>query len=72
VNDFARQYVAPPEGIEKSSFSEATNSRGLEQFLYVFEQLYSQAYQTLPVEYSELGELIAIDGSLIDGVLSMD
>lgn len=70
-NDFARQYIAPSEGIEKSSFSEATNSRGLEQFLYVFEQLYSQAYQTLPVEYPELGELIAIDGSLIDGVLSM-
>jgi hypothetical protein len=70
-NDFARQYIAPPDGIEKSSFSEAINSRGLEQFLYVFEQLYSQAYQTLPVEHTELGELIAIDGSLIDGVLSM-
>ncbi len=70
-NDFARQYIAPPGGIEKSSFSEANNSRGLEQFLYVFEQLYSQAYQTFPVEHSQLGELIAIDGSLIDGVLSM-
>jgi hypothetical protein len=70
-NDFARQYIAPPKGIEKSSFSEANNGRGLEQFLYVFEQLYSQAYQTLPAQHSELGELIAIDGSLIDGVLSM-
>lgn len=70
-NDFARDYIAPPGGIEKSSFSEANNSRGLEQFLYVFEQLYSQAYKTLPVQYAELGELIAIDGSLIDGVLSM-
>ena len=70
-NDFAREYIAPPDGIEKSSFSEANNSRGLEQFLYVFEQLYSQAYKTLPVQYAELGELIAIDGSLIDGVLSM-
>jgi len=39
-NDFARQYIAPPDGIKKSSFSEAINSRGLEQFLYVFEQLY--------------------------------
>jgi hypothetical protein len=70
-NDFARQYIAPAEGIEKSSFSEATNSRGLEQFLHVFEQLYRQAYKTLPVEFSELGDLIAIDGSLIDSVLSM-
>lgn len=71
-NNFAKQYIAPPGGIEKSSFSEATNSRGLEQFLYVFEQLYSQANQILPVQFSELGELIAIDGSLIDGVLSME
>jgi hypothetical protein len=37
----------------------------------LFEQLYSQAYQALPVQHTELGELIAIDGSLIDGVLSM-
>jgi hypothetical protein len=70
-NDFARQYIAPAEGIEKSSFSEATNSRGLEQFLHVFEQLYRQAYKTLPADFSELGDLIAIDGSLIDSVLSM-
>jgi hypothetical protein len=33
-NDFARQYIPPPDGIEKSSFSEAITSRGLEQFLY--------------------------------------
>ncbi|MBU0483588.1 MAG: IS4 family transposase [Proteobacteria bacterium] len=70
-NNFAKQYIAPPKGIEKSSFSEANNERGLEQFLYIFEQLYNQAHQTLPTQYSEFGELIAIDGSLIDGVLSM-
>jgi len=70
-DDFARNFVAPAAGIEKSSFSEANNDRGLEQFLYVFKELYRQANKTLPDEYAELGELVAIDGSLIDAVLSM-
>ena len=70
-DDFARDSIAPPDGIEKSSFSEANNERGLEQFLYVFQELYRQVNKTLPVEYEELGELVAIDGSLIDAVLSM-
>lgn len=70
-DEFARNFVAPPEGIEKSSFSEANNARGLEQFLYVFQELYRQVNKTLPKEYEELGELVAIDGSLIDAVLSM-
>ena len=70
-DDFARNFVAPPDGIKKSSFSEANNERGLDQFLYVFQELYRQANKTLPVEYEELGELVAIDGSLIDAVLSM-
>lgn len=70
-DDFARNFVAPPDGIEKSSFSEANNERGLEQFLYVFQELYRQANKTLPKEYEELGELVSIDGSLIDAVLSM-
>ncbi len=70
-DDFARDFIAPPDGIEKSSFSEANNTRGLEQFLYVFQELYGQANKSLPKEYSELGELVSIDGSLIDAVLSM-
>jgi hypothetical protein len=70
-DDFARNFVAPPDGIKKSSFSEANNERGLDQFLYVFQELYRQANKTLPVKYEELGELVAIDGSLIDAVLSM-
>ncbi len=70
-DDFARDFIAPPDGIEKSSFSEANNSRGLQQFVSVFQQLYTQANKTVPKEYSELGELVSIDGSLIDAVLSM-
>src|SRR5450830_674243 len=35
-NDFARQYVAPGNGIEKSSFFEDISSRGLEQMVELF------------------------------------
>jgi hypothetical protein len=70
-DDFARNFVAPPDCIEKNSFSKANNERGLEQFLFVFHELYRQASKTLLKEYEELGELVAIDGSLIDAVLSM-
>lgn len=70
-DDFAREQIAPQEGIKKSSFFEAINTRGLEQLLEVFEALYPKATQILPRESSNLGNLISIDGSLIDAVLSM-
>lgn len=70
-DDFARNNIAPDDGICKSSFSEAINERGLEQFMYVFEQLQQQASSILPKKYSKLGDLVSIDGSLIDSVLSM-
>jgi len=70
-NDLARQCIAPPEGIKKSSFFEALNSRGLEQLLEVFLLLQAEASKILPKAHAELGELVAIDGSLIDAVLSM-
>lgn len=70
-DDFASEVIAPSGGIEKSSFSEANNTRGLDQFLEVFQELYITAKQSVPKEYAALGELVAIDGSLIDSVLSM-
>jgi len=70
-DDFARSEIAPKAGIQKSSFSEATNTRGLEQFLYVFQNLQTQAAEILPEQNSELGNLVGIDGSLIDATLSM-
>ena len=70
-DEFARDNIAPEGGISKSSFSEAVNERGLEQFMYVFEQLQKQASYILPKQYSGLGDLVSIDGSLIDAVLSM-
>ena len=70
-DNFARKNIAPVDGIEKSSFSEATNSRGLEQFIHVYQHLQTQASKILPKAHEELGELVGIDGSLIDGTLSM-
>jgi hypothetical protein len=70
-DDFARSTIAPENGIKKSSFSEATNSRGLEQFMHVYQNLQSQASEILPKQNPELGNLVGIDGSLIDATLSM-
>ena len=69
--DFAREVIAPPDGIKKSSFFEAINTRGLEQLTYIFKELHKQAHKTIPHEHTELGKLIAIDGSLINTTLSM-
>jgi len=70
-DDFARNNIAPKDGISRSSFSEAINERGIEQFMFVFQQLQKQACSILPKKYSKLGDLVSIDGSLIDSVLSM-
>lgn len=70
-DDFARKNIAPSGGIKKSSFAEAVNTRGLEQLFYIYENLQGQALSVLPKEHADLGELIAIDGSLIDACLSM-
>jgi len=70
-DDFARNNIAPADGIRKSSFFEAVNERGLEQFMYVFQELQKKAVKILPKNFTEFGDLVAIDGSLIDAVLSM-
>jgi hypothetical protein len=67
----ARQIVGVPKGIAKSTFFEANNTRGLEQLTYIFTNLYKSTASVLPKDHVKLGELVAIDGSLIDGVLSM-
>ena len=41
-NDFAKQNIAPKEGISRSSFSEIINGRGLEQLQFIFETLYNK------------------------------
>lgn len=71
-NDFAKECVAPPKGIKKSAFFEAINTRGLEQLSQLFTALVADATKILPAEFAHLGNLVAIDGSLIDAVLSME
>jgi len=70
-DDFAREFIAPPEGISRSSYGEALNTRGLEQLYFVYEKLQTQAALALPKAHAELGELVAIDGTLINAVNSM-
>ncbi len=70
-DEFARNEIAPENGIKKSSFSEANNNRGIEQFMHVFQALQRRARVVLPNSHPELGNLVAIDGSLIDATLSM-
>jgi len=72
-DDFAANHIAPPDGIQKSAFSEALNSRGLEQMVHVYEYLQKQSTRRLPIakDISALGDLVAVDGSLIDATLSM-
>jgi len=70
-DEFAREVIAPQEGIKKSSFSEAINSRGLEQLAHIYQDLQIQAVDVLPKKHDDLGDLIGIDGSLIDASLSM-
>jgi hypothetical protein len=70
-DDFARNNIAPEEGIKKSSFAEAINTRGLEQLAHVYQNLQTHAVSVLPKQHDQLGDLIGIDGSLIDACLSM-
>ncbi len=72
--DFAATHIAPPGGIQKSAFFEALNSRGLEQALHVYADLQKQARAKLPIAkvVEGLGDLVAVDGSLIDATLSME
>ena len=70
-DDFARENIAPENGIKKSSFSEAINSRGLEQLQIVYEKLRQKASGLLPNRCPDFGKLIALDGSLINATMSM-
>lgn len=70
-DDYARHLIAPAGGIKRSTFFDTVNERGVEQLLYVFTELQKKAAAVLPSQHVELGDLVAIDGSLIDSVLSM-
>ena len=71
--DFAATHIAPPGGIKKSAFFEALNTRGLEQMVHFYKHIQQQATDKIPVakEFDGLGDLVAVDGTLVDAVLSM-
>lgn len=70
-DDYARNLIAPAGGIKRSTFFDTVNYRGVEQLLYVFSELQKKATAVLTSQYLELGDLVAIDGSLVGSVLSM-
>lgn len=71
-DDYARKFIAPANGIKRSTFFDTVNDRGVEQLLFVFTELQKKAGSVLPTQHVDLGDLVAIDGSFIDSVLSMD
>lgn len=71
-DDFARENIAPEDGIKKSSFSEAINTRGLEQLQIVFEKLSRKATGILPNRYPELGDRGYQEHALFDSLQAQD
>jgi len=71
-DEFAKEYIAPPDVVGRSTFFEAMNTRALPQLIKMYELLQAQAKDILPVCSVELGNLVAVDGSLIDAVPTME
>ena len=70
-DEFARQNLIPEEGLGESTFYEANANRGAIQMLEVFDQLGRKVSLRIGNPFPKLGDLVAIDGSLIDATLSM-
>ena len=70
-DEYARHLIAPAGGVKRSTFFDTVNERCVEQLLHLFCELQKQAASILPTRHIELGELVAVDGSFIDSVLSM-
>lgn len=71
-DEFAKAHVAPPEGVSRSAFFEAMNTRALEQLAQMYERLQAKAKKLLPALHTGLGNLISVDGSLVDAVPTME
>jgi len=71
-DEFARAYIAPPEGVSRSAFFEAMNTRALEQLSQTYHLLQARAKKLLPALHEHLGDLVGVDGSLIDAVPTME
>lgn len=70
-DSFAHHNLVPETGLGESTLYEANANRGLTQMLEVFGKLVKKASKGSGVVHAQLGDLVAIDGSLIDATLSM-
>jgi hypothetical protein len=70
-DSFAYHNLVPEAGLGESTFYEANTNRGLTQMLEMFDKLSKKVAKRLGVTHAQLGDLVAIDGSLIDATLSM-
>lgn len=66
-----RQLMVPEGGLGKTTFYEANASRGVPQMLALVGRLSKKVSKRLKIEHLDLGNLKAIDGSLIQASLSM-
>ena len=71
TNESVRHMLVPAEGLGESTFYEANATRGCPQMLEVFDRLSKKVSRCLGLDFASLGDLVAIDGSLIDATLSM-
>jgi len=62
----------PQDGLGRGTFFESLHNRGLVQMFEVFERLNRKAAKALGTKYHKLGDLCALDGSLIDATLSCE
>lgn len=67
----ANHLIIPSTGLGESTFYEANATRGSQQLLELVDRLSKKARKRLKLPHPALGELMAIDGSLIDASLSM-
>lgn len=70
-NQSVKDILIPEAALGGSTFYEANSYRGATQMLEVFDALSRKVAKRLRVDHAWLGELTAIDGSLIDATLSM-
>ena len=63
--------IVPATGLGESTFYEANATRGSQQLLVLVDRLSKKVSKQLKVAHLALGELVALDGSLIAASLSM-
>jgi hypothetical protein len=68
---FLRHTMVPEEGLGESTFYEANASRGVLPMLEVLDRLSKKVSRCLGMAHPDLGDLMAIDSSLIEASLSM-